>query len=293
MVSLGLLAACEFEDVAGRRAGTRSNGDDTSSSPIAAEPTSSAAPSSSTPPPDATTPPPPPPVDAGDDPGPPPPGCGAITKDAQGFFRRNSGRSEYVGYVPSSYTGAPTRLFVGLHGCGDNAYNFATWGVAPFDTRATQDWIGISVEDADGGGHCWSQTDDDVVLAAIDDISKCFYVHKHEVVLGGFSSGGELAYGLGMRHASRFAGLLIECSTASAAGDLPTLLAGATWKLPIAHAAHTGDTTFPLATVRADWATITAAGFPLQKRETAGGHDGTAADWSGWLHPKMKTWRSP
>jgi hypothetical protein len=71
------------------------------------------------------------------------------------------------------------------------------------------------------------------------------------------------------------------------------LLAAASWKIPIAHTAHTGDTVFPIAGVRTTWATIQAAGFPLQKRETAGAHDGVSEDWSGWLLPIGTTWTSP
>ena len=76
----------------------------------------------------ATTPPQTkPPVD---DPGPPPAGCGTITKDAAGFFTRTSAKSPYVGFVPKGYSGQPTTLVVGLHGCGDTAMNFATTGAS-------------------------------------------------------------------------------------------------------------------------------------------------------------------
>ena len=228
-----------------------------------------------------------------DDPGPPPPGCGAVQKDADGFFTRTTAKGPYVGIVPSDYAGQPTRLIVGLHGCGDNPYNFATWAVSPAVTRATQDWIAISVGGETGGGKCWQQSDAAVVLAAIDDVSKCFYVHRHQVVLAGFSSGGELAYGMGLRNASRFAGILAENTSLTAAGSPATLLAAASWKLPIAHTARTGDTVFPLAGVHADWARIEGAGFQLQHREMAGGHDGVGADWSDWLIPIGKTWTSP
>jgi predicted esterase len=180
-----------------------------------------------------------------------------------------------------------------MHGCGDNAYNFATWGVNPYATRDTQSWIGISVEGRNGPGNCWSQNEEDVVLAAIDDISTCFYVHQQKIVIAGFSSGGELAYGMAMRHAARFAGAIVECTTLSAAGDPATLLAGAAWKLPIAHVAHLSDTVFPIATVHSDWSATTAAGFSLEKREVAGGHDGTTGDWANWLLPKIDGWKSP
>jgi pimeloyl-ACP methyl ester carboxylesterase len=239
-------------------------------------------------PPDVT--PPPAPVD---DPGPAPAGCGAFQKDADGFFTRTTAEGDYVGYVPKAYDGTPTRLVVGLHGCGDEAYNFATWGVNPYDTRDTQSWIGISIDGASRGGGCWSTSDASKVLAAIDDIATCVYVHKQKVVLAGFSSGGELAYSLALKNAGRFAGLLIENSTLSAAGSPDALLAGAAWKINVAHLAHTDDSVFPIAKVRADWSKIQAAGFPLQTDEVPGDHDGTSDDWAGWLLPKMDSWKAP
>ena len=102
------------------------------------------------------------------------------------FFTRYSGASSYVGYVPNGYTGQPTRLLVGLHGCGDSAWNFASWGVNPYDTRDTQDYIGISIDGASAGGSCWDSSDESKVLAAIDDISKCLYVHQQKVVIAAF-----------------------------------------------------------------------------------------------------------
>ena len=193
-----------------------------------------------------------------------------VTKDAAGFFTRTSSASSYVAYVPASYDGtAPVALIVGAHGCGDNAMNFATWGVNPYDTRTTQNHIGISVGGADG--HCWTASDDAKVLAAIDDISSCFWVHQKKVVIAGFSSGGELAYRVGLSHASRFAGILIEDSGLYAANSNPdALLANASWKINIAHRTHTSDPVFPLATVKADWVKTKAAGFPLVTKETPG-----------------------
>jgi poly(3-hydroxybutyrate) depolymerase len=179
-----------------------------------------------------------------------------------------------------------------VHGCGDTAANFAQWGPNPYDTRSTQDWIGISIGGEDG--NCWNASDDAKVLAAMDDISSCFWVHQKKVVLAGFSSGGELTYRLGLGNASRFAGLLIEDSGLYAANGNPDgLLANAAWKINIAHRAHTSDTVFPLATVQADWAKTTAAGFPLTTSVVAGTHDGTSTDWWSWLIPQSATWTAP
>jgi hypothetical protein len=225
--------------------------------------------------------------------GPKPTTACSITKDGSGFFTRSSSQSSYVGYVPSSYDGTkPMRMIVGLHGCGDSAANFAQWGPNPYDTRSTQDWIGISIGGADG--RCWNGSDDAKVLAAVDDISQCFWVHQRKVVIAGFSSGGELSYRLGLGEASRFAGILIEDSGLYAANGNPDgLLTAASWKINIAHRAHTSDTVFPLGTVQADWAKTTAAGFPLTTSVVAGGHDGTSNDWSSWLLPQSDAWVAP
>jgi len=227
--------------------------------------------------------------------GPKPTGTCSVTKDANGFFVRNSGKGSYVAYVPKSYDGnSPMRAVVGLHGCGDNAMNFASWGVNPLATRATQTHIGISVGSETGNNKCWSMGgDDDKVLAAVDDLSKCFWIHQKKIVVGGFSSGGQLAYRVGMMKASRFAGILIENSTLSAGGNPTTLLGSAAWKIRVAHRAHTGDTVFPLATVRSDWTKIQAQSFPLATSEVPGGHDGNSEDWAGWLLPQSAGWVAP
>jgi pimeloyl-ACP methyl ester carboxylesterase len=239
----------------------------------------------STPP--ASTPPSPPAADA---PGPAPTAsCGINLGE---LVERDSGQSTYVAYVPKSYTGSPTRLLVGLHGCGDGAWNFATWGVNPYDTRDGQDYIGIAIDGASGGGNCWSGDDEAKVLAAIDDIASCVYVHKQKVVIAGFSSGGMLAYQVGLAHAERFAGILIENAELSWTGNADGLLAGASWKIPVAHRAHTEDTVATIDVVHDDWQKLQSAGFPVTTSEVAGGHDGSSQDWTEWLLPRMETWKS-
>ncbi len=242
-----------------------------------------------TPPPMATAPAhvAPPAAAPVDDPGPPPAGCGTIAKDGDGFFTRTTAETTYSGFVPKSYAGKPTMLVVGMHGCGDNALNFAGWGVNPWKSRDTQSWIGISIGGRDGD--CWDTSHDAAkVLAAIADVSTCFYVHKQKVVLAGYSSGGILAYQIGLGQASSFAGILIENS-----GLEGTKPSGASWKINVAHIAHKDDQEFPLAGVHADWAKLEAAGIPLQKSEVDGAHDGTTDDWGDYLLPKIGAWKAP
>jgi predicted esterase len=226
-----------------------------------------------------------------DDPGPAPAGTCAIPKGE--LVARDSGASSYVAYVPASYNGAPTRLLVGLHGCGDSAWNFAGWGVNPNDTRGAQDYIGIAVDGASAGGSCWNTSDESKVLAAIDDISKCLYVHKQKVVVAGFSSGGILAYRVGLKNASRFAGIMILNASLSSTGEAETLLGGASWNINIAHRAHMQDGVFPIGTVQGDWQKMQSAGFPIETSQVDGGHDGTSQDWTDWLIPQMASWKAP
>lgn len=227
--------------------------------------------------------------------GPKPAAACTVSKDKNGFFWRTSSKSAYVAYVPASYTGnEPMRLVVGLHGCSDEAMNFASWGVNPYDGRKTQNYIGISVSGETGNNKCWSMGNDDAkVLAAVEDISKCFWVDQAKVVIAGYSSGGQLAYRVGMSNADKFAGILIENSAMYAAGiPSSSLLGGQDWKLPIAHRAATGDGVFPIAKVKADWALIKAAGNPIQAQEVSGNHSGSSADWL-WLHAQAANWVRP
>ena len=50
-------------------------------------------------------------------------------------------------------------------------------------------------------------------MAALADFETHFNVDRRRVILGGYSSGGDLAYRTGFRHSSTFAGLLIENSS--------------------------------------------------------------------------------
>ena len=234
-----------------------------------------------------TTTPPSSPVKPEDDPGAAPVGCSDITKDKNGFFTHTTSQGSYVGFVPTAYAGKPSMLVVGIHGCGDSALNFAEWAVNPYATKDAQTYIGISIGGRDGA--CWDTANDDPkVTAAIDDIKKCFYVHQHKVVLAGYSSGGILAYKMGLTDSAKYAGIIIENS-----GLEGTDPKKAAWKINVAHIAHQNDQDFPIAQTMADWAKLSAAGIPLQKSVVAGTHDGTSDDWANFLDPKIGSWISP
>ena len=231
-------------------------------------------------------------------PGPGPTASCPIIADDDGFFQLTSAKSDYWVRLPPDYdlqTPRPRRLLVALHGCGDTAFKFATWAAVPAALRASQDYIAISI--GGGDGRCWDlRQDPDLVTAAIAHVRSCFYVHQKQIVLGGFSSGGMLAYKLAMSDAGTYAGVLIEDSGLSQGldgGSVDAALTNAAWKINIAHTARTRDGLFAIAGVRADRDKMIARGFPLQYRELDGVHSGNPDDWSEFLIPKMAGWASP
>jgi enterochelin esterase-like enzyme len=260
--------------------------------------------------PDAGTPPVDsgkPPVDAGrpdtgtppvGGPGPRPTRNCAYSKDADGFFRMVTltGGVDYWVRLPPTYVATtPYPMVLGTHGCGDNAKNFATWAMAPYAIRATQAHIAVSVG-AGRDGQCWNTAADEAkVLAVLDDVRTCFYVHQKKVTMAGYSSGGLMAYTTAMRNARKFAGLLIENSSLQSTfgANTDATLAAAGWKLNVAITARTSDNQFAIATIRADRTKLQGAGFPVQFRELAGGHDGNSDDWTGYLLPKISGYTAP
>lgn len=232
-----------------------------------------------------------------DDPGPGPTQDCPFTEDEDGFFTLTSSESSYVVRLPVGYDTSnptPTRLLVSLHGCGDTAYNHATWAAVPYALRDTQDYIAISLGGRDG--QCWSGLQDKPkVDAAIAHVRSCFYVHQKKIVLGGYSSGGDLTFVTSMADAATYAGILILHSDLQqnvGPANVDSTLAGAAWKLNIAMRAGVNDGVYPIAKVREDYASMVAAGFPAQLVETDAAHDGSSADWEG-LIPLMSTWVAP
>ena len=291
LVGAAVLAGCEVQETASARDGATERGVERprrrrilAGRLLQPQPSPSPSPSPS------PEPSPSPTAEPGPTPGPTPlADCGIVT-DAEGFFTRVLfDGTLYVGFVPPRYADAPLPLVVGLHGCGDDAWSFAEWAVNPDDTRGEQEHIGISVENESGGG-CWSSAEAPRVLAAIEDVARCVHVDRNRVFVGGYSSGGELAYVLGLRHSELFAGILAENTSLRRAGDPDDLISEAAWPIPIAHVAHLDDGSYPIEGVREDWAQLRAAGFPLETAELEGGHDGETDDWI-WLLSQIEDWR--
>jgi poly(3-hydroxybutyrate) depolymerase len=222
-------------------------------------------------------------------------------------FTMNSGTLNYV-YVPNAYDSThqtPSTLFVWLHGCGGEAQG-DIWNVSPGGSAQT--WISLAVggrEDA-----CWTvDQDTPKVLAAITEIKKHFNIKPKGVILGGYSSGGDLTYRTAYYNANQFAGVLVANSapfrdtkvTQSAA------IAAAAWRFNIVHLAHLHDATYPIATVRNETNALQNAGFPITRLEVEGTHfdnagavvngqtmAGTNADTAKYLFPYLKAgWSAP
>jgi predicted esterase len=173
---------------------------------------------------------------------------------------------------------------------------------------AGQSWISLTV----GGREddCWDPNSDSAkVLAAIANLKTHFNIDPKRVVLGGYSSGGDLGYRLAFYNAPDFAGILAENTspfrdTGSSAAQS---IAAAGWKFHVAHLAHLEDDTYPIAGVRDELGQLTAAGFPVTSIEREGTHyddpgavvngnpvPGTVADLQSVLLPFLSAgWTAP
>jgi predicted esterase len=210
-------------------------------------------------------------------------------------------QSNYWIFVPDAYDAShntPIELFVWMHGCGGEG----SGDIYTISPGGSQSYIAISI----GGREddCWDpDTDQDKVLAAIADVETHFNIDRHEVVIGGYSSGGDLAYRTAFYHSTMFSGLLAENTspfrdTGSSAADS---IAASTNRFHVVHLAHTEDDTYPIAGVRDEIAQLQAAGFTVQLIERPGHHyddstatGGTDYDLQTYLLPHLTDgWRSP
>lgn len=236
-------------------------------------PTTTTTPASATPttvptttPPTATTPPSDAPCST--------PACAPVTVPAtEKPFPITDAKGTYWAFVPTDYdqtNKTPTKLLVWLHGCGGESAG-DTYNVGDYYPDKT--YVTIAPDGADGG--CWNMnTHPARVLTAIADAKARFNIDPRRVVIGGYSSGGDLSYRTAFSNADTFAGVLaVNTSpfrdTGSSQG---ASLAAAAWKFNVVHLAHTCDTTYDLAGVRSETDAMTAAGFPLQRIERKGHH---------------------
>lgn len=197
--------------------------------------------------------------------------------------------------VPSSYDKThqtPAELFVWLHGCGGNSQGEIGDVMSP----PTGPYVALAV----GGreGDCWYVgTDDQAVLNAIAMVKSHFNVDPKRVVIGGYSSGGDESYRLAFQRNGSFAGVLALNTTPfrDTGVDRNASLA-VSYKFPVVHLAHTGDTTYDIATVRSETDAMANAGFPITRVERSGVHydSNTFPDMKAVLLPHLwDGWRAP
>jgi hypothetical protein len=229
----------------------------------------------------------------------------AFTKNKP--FTIDSGTTNYV-FVPDAYDSShktPITLFVWLHGCGGFSSG-DIWTVSPGGSKQT--WISLAV----GGreGDCWDMGKDPPrVLTAIADLKTHFNIKAKGTILGGYSSGGDLTYRIAFYNAAMFAGALVENTSPyrDTGSTQAASLAAAAWKFNVVHLAHLQDSTYPIAGVRKETDSMTAAGFPMKRIEVAGNHyddpgaivggsavPGTSADIATYLFPYLSAgWTAP
>ena len=227
-------------------------------------------------------------------------------------FTVDSGTTNWV-VVPSSYDSTnqtPMTLLVWLHGCEGYAAG-DIYMVSPTLSGAAQDWISLAVGGTEGG--CWDPDNDGAkVTAALANLRTHFNINATGVVLGGYSSGGDLGYRMIFDHTNMFAGLIAENTSPfrDTGSTQAQSLAAATWKINILHLAHLEDGVYPIDGVRAETDAVSAAGFSLTRIERHGGHydnanadvypgsdqpvPGTTTDLQTYLLPALDAgWHTP
>lgn len=216
----------------------------------------------------------------------------------QKFFHSYNGVG-YYGWVPSGYDPAtPTALFVWLHGCGGQS----EFDIENFHATEQESYITIAPVGREGG--CWKTPsnavgDEQLVMDAILDASRHFTFAEDKLVLGGYSSGGDLSYRMSYLLGSSIARVLVANSTPFRDTGLTQQQAldfGAQFKkVPVVHLAHTEDDTYPIATVRSELQVLSTNGWAVTSIERPGTHydepsagvPGTDKDIQTYLLPQV------
>lgn len=212
-----------------------------------------------------------------------------------------AGGGGYWAWVPAAYDAThqtPTKLFVWLHGCGgENKWDI--YNVAP---APTGNYIAIAPDGREGA--CWDTGQDPArVIAAIDDARTHFNISPQRVVLGGYSSGGDLSYRTAYYSSTRIAGVISENTAPFANIGVSTgqAIAAATFKFRVVHLHHTEDNAYTTAIVEPDITALQNAGFPTTYLTRPGNHwdndtptTGTNHDLKTILLPYLaEDWTSP
>ncbi len=176
------------------------------------------------------------------------PNC-AQSPNKTGTTQRTAAGNPYVAFVPSTYDPlVASTLVVGLHGAGDTAGNFLAvlW-------QANAQQRGFIVIAPEGTaplspGYTWNTSDDTLILAAIDDVQKCYTIDPKRIIIHGFSAGGIMSYWIGLGHANVFSSVTINSADLGSAEAINGgSLLPSPWLIPVSHTHGTQDQNFPIA----------------------------------------------
>ena len=199
--------------------------------------------------------------------------------DVPGLTRRrvelDGHAMNYLAYAPTSYDPAlPTAVVVALHGAHMTAEGYEGLGAEVADAKG---FLLLVPEGsvASGQGFTWAAGDALLVGRALDDLEACYSVDPRRRFVEGYSSGGAIAYLLGLGHAERFAGVAVSAGSLFAAEAMAkkTLVPGARWRVPVSLTHGIDDPKIPIASSRLARDRLAAAGHPVHLHEHPGGHD--------------------
>lgn len=218
--------------------------------------------------------------DGASDTGPVDSGVCTASPHATGTTMRKAKGGTYYSYVPSGYKqGTPWPLVVALHGAGDTAQNYLA---ALWKSNADAKGLIVIVPEGTaplGNGYTWNTGDRTTILAAQDDVARCYDLVPKKVILQGFSAGGIMAYWIGLKDALRFSGVGIDSAdlgSAEAAGNGGNSLLPAPWKIPVSHFHGDQDMNFPIMYAQQGITRLMNAGHPTFWHPFSGGHTANA-----------------
>jgi len=185
----------------------------------------------------------------------------------------NAQTPQYWVTVPKAYdaTGqTPIKLLVWMHGCygdaqGDSYLINGSDPHNPYTIDPNRDYLAISVDGASGGNNCWDTSaacgDCAKITNALADVETHFNIDRRRVLIGGYSSGGDMAYRIAFYHATLFAGVLTMNTSPfrDTGSSEQASLAAASWHFHIVHLAHNQDQVYPLAGVQQEISAVQRA----------------------------------
>lgn len=203
--------------------------------------------------------------------------CDPLTPDAYNTVTDYTDiTGKYWIYVPDDDIPGPFKVLITLHGCGGTSEG-APWNDADY---YGYHYITVAPDGAETGNRCWTpgQPNSDGgerrILDTVKSVTAHFNIDPRQIILSGYSSGGDLAYRTAFYHSELFAGVLAANTSPfrDTGSTAQQSLAAASWKFNVRHLHATGDQTYPLAAVQAEIQQMVAAGFPAQLEQMPGTH---------------------